>query len=48
MRRRVILWGQYLGHIVDQHGSRFLVEWQHVSESQSQSTWVDVSEIMTF
>ncbi len=48
MRRRVILWGQYLAHIVDQHGSRFLVEWHHASESQPQSTWVDGSEIMAF
>jgi len=48
MRRRVILWGQYLAYIVAQQGSRFLVEWQHASESQSQSTWVDGQEIMTF
>jgi hypothetical protein len=48
MSRRVILWGQYLAHIVEQLGSRVLVEYQHPDRRWRQSIWVDVSEVAAF
>jgi hypothetical protein len=48
MRLRVLLWRQYLAHVVDRREDRVLVEYQHPSERQRQSIWVGLNEVVPF
>tara|TARA_R110000765_G_scaffold188719_1_gene294078 strand:- start:1398 stop:1571 length:174 start_codon:yes stop_codon:yes gene_type:complete len=54
VRGRVLLWGQYIGYVLERGYdvnavgtkavSRFLVQWRH-PEDGAQKTWVDRIEI---
>ena len=54
MRGRVLLWGQYIGYVLERGYdvnavgtkavSRFLVQWRHPDDG-SQKTWVYKTEI---